>query len=311
MDAIKKDELAVQLEQLNQQLSQLTESVAYLTKKQQERDALFGEMNPIVKDMMKVGTETLGGLEDRGYFTFMRESARVFDRIVESYGEEDLRALGDNIVRIMDTVRAYTQPRMLAIAGEATEAIDNAEDLEPTGVFGMVRASRDEDVQRGMAVFLAVLRSVGKGVQALEEESDAAPRPRLRAVPTPAPEPKAAPKAKAPKKRAKAAKAKLTPVVIDGVEFDRNGYLADASQWTRKLAGALAASQGINELSERHWVAIDAARNDYLETGASPNIRRVTMISDVTTKELYQLFPKAPGMTLARVAGIPKPVGCI
>lgn len=53
------------------------------------------------------------------------------------------------------------------------------------------------------------------------------------------------------------------------------------------------------------------ARNDYLEHGASPNIRRVTTISDVTTKELYQLFPKAPGMTLARVAGIPKPVGCI
>ena len=47
----------------------------------------------------------------------------------------------------MDTVRVLTQPRVLSIANEATEAIDHADELEPTGVFGMVRASRDEDVQ--------------------------------------------------------------------------------------------------------------------------------------------------------------------
>ena len=98
--------------------------------------------------------------------------------------------------------------------------------------------------------------------------------------------------------------------MVDGVGFDRNGYLTDASQWTAQLAEAIAASQHI-ALTPRHWAAIEAARKDYAETGASPNIRRLTKVSDVSTKELYQLFPKAPGMTLARVAGLPKPVGCI
>ncbi|MEZ4268573.1 MAG: TusE/DsrC/DsvC family sulfur relay protein [Myxococcota bacterium] len=29
------------------------------------------------------------------------------------------------------------------------------------------------------------------------------------------------------------------------------------------------------------------------------------------TAALYQLFPRAPAKTVARIAGIPKPVGCI
>jgi sulfur relay (sulfurtransferase) DsrC/TusE family protein len=31
----------------------------------------------------------------------------------------------------------------------------------------------------------------------------------------------------------------------------------------------------------------------------------------VTTKELYVLFPRAPGRTIASIAGLPKPAGCL
>jgi tRNA 2-thiouridine synthesizing protein E len=307
---IKTQDIAAQLTEISAQVAALSEQVGYVAKKQQERDELFDEMQPIVKAMMGTATDKLQDYEDKGYFTFGREALRVADRIVEGYDEEDVRALGDNIVRIMDTVRALTQPRMLAIANDATEAIDKADELEPTGIVGMVRASRDDDVRQGMAVFLAVLRAVGAGVKELNGEGKAAKKRRALPAAAPLPQPRArvakaaAPKAAAPKPAA-------GPVIIDGVAFDDNGYLADPNQWTEDLARAIAASQGVPELTERHWAAIMAARNDYLENGASPNIRRLTTISDVTTKELYQLFPKAPGMTLARVAGIPKPVGCI
>lgn len=248
----------------------------------------------------------------------------MFDRIVEGYSEEDVRALGDNIVRIMDTVRSVTQPHMLAIANDATDAIDKADELEPTGVFGMVRASRDEDVQRGMAVFLAVLRAVGRGVKGMNTEGGVLRKERPRLPPATAKAPARARAStnvvpiagkKAGKQKMKAAPVAAAPVVapvmLGGVPFDQNGYLADPQQWTPDLGAAIAASQGIPTLGERHWTAIHAARNDFLETGSAPNIRRLTTISDVSTKELYKLFPKAPGMTVARVAGIPKPVGCI
>lgn len=302
---VETQDISQQLTEISAQVAALSEQVGYIARKQKEREELFGEMQPIMKAMMGTATDELQGLEDKGYFTFGREALRVADRIVEGYSEEDVRALGDNIVRIMDTVRALTQPRVLAIANDATEAIDKADELEPTGVFGMVRASRDEDVQRGMAVFLAVLRAVGAGVKEISDEPKRGKKRRALPAAVAAP-----PKAKRAAPRA-VPKAPAGPVVIDGVVFDDNGYLADASQWTEDLARALAASQGVPELTDRHWIAILAARNDYLENGASPNIRRLTMISDVTTKELYELFPKAPGMTLARVAGIPKPVGCI
>jgi tRNA 2-thiouridine synthesizing protein E len=308
MDA-KTQDVSTQLAQLSAPVGMLSEQLRYLAKQQRERDDFFAAMQPIMEAMMETATGKLGAMEGRGYFTFGREALRVADRVVDNYDEEDVRALGDNIVRIMDTVRAFTQPQMLDIANQATEAIDNADELEPTGVFGMVRASRDEDVQRGMAVFLSVLRAVGAGVKEMQAPGETkAKRPkkkrakaeRTAAIPT-------APK-KAKKKRKRAS---AQPVVIDGVAFDANGYVADASQWTPALAEAIAAAHGVPALTERHWAAVHAARNDYLENGASPNIRRLTTISDVSTKELYQLFPKAPGMTVARVAGIPKPVGCI
>ncbi|HHH31190.1 MAG TPA: TusE/DsrC/DsvC family sulfur relay protein [Polyangiaceae bacterium] len=309
---VETQDISQQLSEISAQVAALSEQVGYIARKQKEREELFSEMQPIVKAMMGTATDELQSLEDKGYFTFGREALRVVDRIVEGYSEEDVQALGDNIVRIMDTIRALTQPRVLAIANDATEAIDKADELEPTGVLGMVRASRDEDVQRGMAVFLAVLRAVGAGVKELSDEPKRAETRRALPAPATATAP-AAPAAKRAQAAPKAAPqaGPVQPVVIGGVAFDDDGYLADPSQWTEELARALAASQGVPELTERHWVAIMAARNDYLENGVSPNIRRITMISDVTTKELYQLFPKAPGMTLARVAGIPKPVGCI
>ena len=53
------------------------------------------------------------------------------------------------------------------------------------------------------------------------------------------------------------------------------------------------------------------ARLEYLSQSASPNIRRLTSGTGLTTREIYALFPKAPGRSIARVAGIPKPAGCI
>ena len=42
-----------------------------------------------------------------------------------------------------------------------------------------------------------------------------------------------------------------------------------------------------------------------------PTVRVLGKTSGVSVKELYQLFPKGPAKVAARVAGIPKPRGCI
>jgi tRNA 2-thiouridine synthesizing protein E len=52
-------------------------------------------------------------------------------------------------------------------------------------------------------------------------------------------------------------------------------------------------------------------RQQYEDTGSGPNVRMLAKISGIPIKELYQLFPKGPAKTAAKIAGIPKPRGCI
>lgn len=95
------------------------------------------------------------------------------------------------------------------------------------------------------------------------------------------------------------------------VELDEEGYLKNTSDWNEELAAELAREEGIDELTDRHWAVINLMRKEYLEKGDAPSIRRLTKESGVPVKELYQLFPKGPAKKAARIAGIPKPTGCI
>lgn len=95
------------------------------------------------------------------------------------------------------------------------------------------------------------------------------------------------------------------------VEIDDEGFLQDATQWNREVAAAIAAEEGIAHLGDRHWLVIEFMRDSYLQSGSAPSIRSLGKASGVPIKELYELFPKGPAKIAARIAGIPKPRGCI
>jgi len=105
----------------------------------------------------------------------------------------------------------------------------------------------------------------------------------------------------------------MTPSTLAGIAVHRDpeGFLTDPQQWTEDMAGEIARENGIDELSDRHWQVINYMRHIYLETGSAPSIRTLGKASGVPIKELYQLFPKGPAKLAAKVAGIPKPRGCI
>jgi len=92
---------------------------------------------------------------------------------------------------------------------------------------------------------------------------------------------------------------------------DADGHLANPKEWTNEIAKELAQEEGIGTLTDRHWLVINLMRKDFLEKGDAPSIRRLTKESGVETKELYALFPKGPAKKAAKIAGIPKPTGCI
>jgi tRNA 2-thiouridine synthesizing protein E len=82
-------------------------------------------------------------------------------------------------------------------------------------------------------------------------------------------------------------------------------------RWDHDVGEQIAHENGLPELTDRHWLVVDFMRRTYLETGTSPTIRTLGKVSGVPIKELYQLFPKGPAKLAAKVAGIPKPRGCI
>jgi len=92
---------------------------------------------------------------------------------------------------------------------------------------------------------------------------------------------------------------------------DADGNLVNLGDWNEEIALEIARMEGIEKLTEKHWAVINFMRKVYTETGDAPTIRRLTKESGVDTKELYSLFPKGPAKKAARIAGLPKPKGCI
>jgi TusE/DsrC/DsvC family sulfur relay protein len=94
------------------------------------------------------------------------------------------------------------------------------------------------------------------------------------------------------------------------VTVNDEGFMTDAAQWTPEIGEAIAEEIGL-KLTPEHWKVITFCREDAAREGQPPGLRRISKLSGVGMKELYALFPKGPGKLAARVAGLPKPHGCV
>jgi TusE/DsrC/DsvC family sulfur relay protein len=104
----------------------------------------------------------------------------------------------------------------------------------------------------------------------------------------------------------------MATTTIAGAEVtvDEEGFMTEYEQWNEEIAAALATNIGI-DLDESHWQVIKFLREDYKEQGETPMLRRVSNVGGVSTKELFQLFPKKPAKKMSYIAGVPKPHGCV
>lgn len=308
---------------LEAKIDALTAQVAWLVERQRWQSELLAELGPIGREILAASTGTLDDLERRGYFAVGRELLKMVDTVVEHYGPEDVRLLGDNLISLLDTVKAVTQPALLEVAQEASQTVNTPGHLEPLGIWGMLKESQDEDVRLGVALTLQVLRQVGRATRKRVGEAPAptptsrlasrlAPRLRAEAAPRPAasaPAPRPALAAAPRPNPAKAASPSMSPAAAPVGPADM--CVVDPASWTREQAERDAVELGVAPLTAEHWAVIEWVRAEYTASGASPNVRRITRGSGVDTKELYRLFPPAPGRVVSRLAGIPKPGGCL
>ena len=105
----------------------------------------------------------------------------------------------------------------------------------------------------------------------------------------------------------------MTTTQIAGttVDIGDDGFFLDPDQWREEMAPELARAEGIEQLTEDHWRVLKFMRHEFETKGTGPTVRVLGKTSGLSVKELYQLFPKGPAKVAARIAGIPKPHGCI
>ncbi|NNK91090.1 MAG: DUF1641 domain-containing protein [Acidimicrobiia bacterium] len=117
-----------------------------------------GEIAPSAVEKL---IEGLGEIQERGYLDFARGGAEVVDRIVTSFDYDDIHALGDNVVLILNTVKEMTQPEVMHMLRRTASAA-RADQPKELGVFGMMREMRDPAVKRGMGRLVGLLHSLGE-----------------------------------------------------------------------------------------------------------------------------------------------------
>jgi TusE/DsrC/DsvC family sulfur relay protein len=96
------------------------------------------------------------------------------------------------------------------------------------------------------------------------------------------------------------------------IKLNEEGFLVHPEEWDKDVAVSIAREEeGIENLSKDHWSVINYIRNYYLEKSLAPMVRKVCKNTGFQLRHIFDLFPSGPAKGACKVAGLPKPDGCV
>jgi len=95
------------------------------------------------------------------------------------------------------------------------------------------------------------------------------------------------------------------------LEIDEDGFIQNPDEWNDVVAAALGKTEGVDELTESHWKVVNFLREYYIEFGVAPMIRKLCKSTGFKLSEIYDMFPSGPAKGACKIAGLPKPTGCV
>ena len=104
--------------------------------------------------------------------------------------------------------------------------------------------------------------------------------------------------------------AKATLGGVD-IEIDEDGFIQEPDKWNKDVAEDLAKTENASPMGEEHWKLVNYLRDYYVKFGIAPPIRMVVKQTGIDLKKIYVLFPGGPAKGACKVAGLPKPTGCV
>ena len=105
----------------------------------------------------------------------------------------------------------------------------------------------------------------------------------------------------------------MPTIDVGGREFevDGDGFLQEPDRWDEDVAKSFATLDGTGELTEKHWLVVRCIRSHWKETDMAPMVRKICQETGLRLKEIYELFPMGPAKGACKIAGLPKPDGCV
>jgi len=150
------------LEVLAEQVQLLVDEAAERKRLKETYSELIHDLSPIATQGMGTVTKAMTEAESKGYIDFAKSGLAVVDRVVTSFSEEDVEALGDNIVLILETVKEMTQPELMQMMRSTLHEVGEIEEAAvPPSMLNLLGQMREPEVRRGLASMIALLRSMG------------------------------------------------------------------------------------------------------------------------------------------------------
>ena len=105
----------------------------------------------------------------------------------------------------------------------------------------------------------------------------------------------------------------MPQVEFSGKTFnvDEDGFIDDYANWSEEWVQYVKTEEGIDELGEEHRLVIKTLREYYEKNGIAPMVRVLSKVTGFKLKHIYELFPSGPGKGACKMAGLPKPTGCV
>lgn len=122
------------------------------------------DVTPILHQVGLDAIHKMNELEQKGYFEFMRELGKMMDNIVTHFSKEDVKALSDNIVVILETVKSLTQPDMLNAINNAVNIYKkmNMDDVPEYSIFKAMMEMRKPEMRKGIGFMITFLKRLSE-----------------------------------------------------------------------------------------------------------------------------------------------------
>lgn len=122
------------------------------------------DFKPVSRELVFDVMNKMDEYDRKGYFQFLKELENIADSVVTSFTVDDVKALGDNIVTILKTIKELTQPDMLIALNNAVTVYKNLNIQvgDDVSYFSLLRKLNTPEMKKGLDFGIRFLQSLAE-----------------------------------------------------------------------------------------------------------------------------------------------------